>query len=168
MKAVLALLALGALGCLSPPAETQVLTSRDFSQYATYAQTPHVGAQSDARPEDRARRDRVGERVEAQIDQELRAKGYRPVPRADADLWVRFRVHGESRAAVTAAADPDASYPVIEDQIEETLVIEIFEAGSGERIWQGQSRAQFRHRRDLGDAAAAEVRSILAQFPPPH
>lgn len=166
MRAALALLALGALGCLSPPAETQVLTSRDFSQYVTYAQTPNVGAQSDARPEDRALRGRVGERVEAQIDHELRAKGYRSEARADADLWVRFRVHGESRAAVTAAADPDASYQVIEDQIEETLVIEIFDARSGGRIWQGESRTQFRHSRDLGDAAAAEVRSILAQFPP--
>jgi hypothetical protein len=167
LKVAFALLALGALGCLSPRADTEVLTHRDFSSYATYAQGPGRGA-SDARPEDRALRAEVGARVEAEIDRELRAKGYRPVPRPDADLWVSFRVHGESRAAVTAAGDPDASYQVIEGQIEETLVIKVFEAQSGERIWQGQSRAQLRHRRDLGDGAAAEVRSILAQFPPQH
>jgi hypothetical protein len=163
----IACIALAALGCVGPvKVETEVEPGIDFSRLATFAQAEP--------PEDDPSRPRytpeIGLRIQAEIASVLEAKGYEPAPRESADMEVAFVVSGESRSRRVVASDPDANYSVREDYTEGTLVITVFETGTGRLVWRGIGETDMVTsgsllRSDVERVAVTTVRKVLAEFP---
>jgi hypothetical protein len=152
------------VGCASVKVTTDVAPGTDFSRYATYVQEPPPETQTPGYTP------LVGSQIQSAIAQSLDAKGYRAAPPGDADLRVAFRI--ESRASVRSvnAADPDTDYDVPEGVVDEALVIEVLDARSDERLWQGVGKAELLTsgaliRGNPESTAVEAAKRIMAEFP---
>lgn len=154
MRQAILWLALGVLGCVQVQVTTRAEPGTDFSRFATYAQAPPPEAPL------------VGEAVRAEIDKVMQTKGYREAPIADADMVVAFHSSGASRARRELSPDPDTNYYVVENYIEGTLTIDVFERGGRKPVWHGVGKMDVDDERQAPRVAAEAVREILAEFPP--
>jgi hypothetical protein len=127
----------------------------DFSTFTTYA----LAQPSDADPI-------VAQKVQAEIGRVLEEKGLRPAASEDADLVVAFRGSRAPTTRRTLSSNPTANYFVVEDYIEGTLVITVFDRDRRRRIWQGVGAIDIRREEDVQKAAHRAVDAVLAGFPP--
>lgn len=156
-----------ALGCVPVEVETWTEPDADLSHFATYAQAPLPEDEPEKAPYTPA----LGERIQTEIARVLDDKGYRAAPRGRADMTVAFVVAGQSRSRIVNAGDPDTDYYVPESYTEGTLIIDVFDARTGRRVWRGIGQSDLvtsgRLVPDDPERAAVEAtRKILAAFPP--
>jgi hypothetical protein len=147
-------LVLGAIGCATRvDVTTTVEPGTDFSRFESYALVPPSEAGKGIR-----------ERLEVEIAQEFEKRGYRAAPRDDTDLLVVFQ--GSTRAAERRTfAESPGGCCVIEDYVAGTLMIDVFDARSGERIWRGVGEVDLPNEKHLEAAASSAAAAILAEFP---
>jgi hypothetical protein len=153
-----------ALGCASVDVTTDAKPGTDFSRYATYVQEPAPETQTPGYTP------LVGSEVQSAIAGSLDAKGYRAAPAGEADLKVAFRISSRAGVRSVNAADPDTDDYVPEGFVDEALVIEVLDARSNERLWQGVGRAELVTSgaliRDRPESTAVEAaKEIMAEFP---
>lgn len=150
-----------ASGCYHVKVTAEAEPGADLSGIETFAHAPRDPA-VDSGPESRP----VSEAVRAQIDAELTGKGYRAAPLESADIVVAFQARGVERSRLQDAGDPDATFYVVRDYVEGTLVIDVFSAGRSRPAWHGVGTVDFAHESNAPRAARRAVRDILARFPP--
>lgn len=153
-----------ALGCASVDVTTDVKPGIDFSRYATYFQDPAPETET------LGYTPLVGSQVQSAIAKSLDAKGYRAAPAGQADLEVAFSFSSREDVRNVNAGDPDTDYYVPKEFVDAALVIEVLDARSKERLWQGVGSAELVTSgalvRDHPDKTAVEAaKKIMAEFP---
>lgn len=161
---------IGLIGMLAACVPVQVTVEMDPAsspaRFESYAQAPA--------PEDDPSKphydSEIGERIQAEIDRRLRAKGYQRRPAQEAELTVSFLVSGHTTVRMVNAADPDTDFDVPEEFAEGTLVISVFETDGGKRLWRGTGETEVMTRGALidGDPEKTWIRSVqkvLERFP---
>jgi hypothetical protein len=153
-----------ALGCASVDVTIDARPGTDFSRYVTYMQEPAPEVQTPGYAP------LVGSEVQSAIAESLDAKGYRAAPAGDADLKVVFHISSRADVRSVNAGDPDTDYYVPEEFVDEALVIEVLDARSNERLWQGVGSAELITSgaliKDHPESTTVEAaKEIMAEFP---
>jgi len=160
------------LACAKPVVE--VAADADFSGYETWDWLPRrdpLGAELQPRPE-------LHERVTAQVERELRARGYRRVQGVPPDFFVTYHLELQAELVVrreTAAEEAletfqqGGSYDITRTTTHVaryervTLAIDAAEGRERQLVWRGQLEERVRGRFDR--RAADCVAEILESFP---
>ncbi len=149
-------LALALLGCASPvKVETEAHPGTDFSRYETYAVTPPATGDPALR-----------ERVERAIAHELDARGLSEAPRETAELLVGFQVRAREVEQMKDIGFPGDATLVVDREVEGDLSIDMRDARSGRRVWQGVGILDAGSARGVEQAAGEAVKAVLVDFPP--
>lgn len=148
--------ALAALAC-GPRIQVTTLLEpgADFSRYHTYALVPPPEA-----------RDSVREILESEVAEELEAHGYRRAAIGGSDLLVVIQGRTQTRERRVFAESPGGCCAV-DEYLAGTLVIQIFDAGSSQRLWRGVGEVDIRSEdeKDVRHAASDAAAAILAKLP---
>ena len=155
MKSWLALsLACATVAC-APSVQVTVEPGADFSAYGTYAVVPS--------PESTAFVQRV---VEETVSAELDRRGYSAAPVGRNDLLVVVRSRAAPASRQVFAETPGGCCEV-EEYIAKALVIEIFDAARGVRIFRGATESELdsTSEQEVGAAIRRSVRAILTELP---
>ena len=150
-----------AQGCLSVNVEVEAEPGADFTSFRKFAHAPRDPAEPSP-----GQSRRVRSVVREQIEKELVAQGFELVPLERADKVVAFRARGVNRARWKHAGDPDANFYRVQNYVEGTLVIDIFDVGRSKPVWHGVGTVDIFSDRDTEEAARRAVKAILAEFPP--
>lgn len=178
MKYVLCLAASVLLaGCSS------VSVTRDYDASADFSKLRRFAWQHDAQPETGSPRidnDLMDERVRRAVDAELAEKGFRLVPREEADFLVAYYVEykqriGGSSVSMSAGRGSYGRYggvgynTTISEYDEGYLTIDIIDPASGRNIWRGVGRRtsyEGSSPKKMTKIVNTSVSRILAKFPP--
>lgn len=108
----------------------------------------------------------LGERIEAEIREQLDAKGLREVPLYEAELAVSYRATREDGTRTRFVPDPDSmGYQVREDYIEKTVEVDVFDASTRSLLWRGIGQIDVASEASLPAAVTKSIRAVLGEFP---
>lgn len=173
MKQALSLVALSLIaGAALAAIEVEVARPQgvDYSSYSSFGFKLREGVSAD---HPLGEHGPVLKQVRAAAQAELLSRGLALVKGGEPDMWITFyglgredlSIEGTSKdlGPVTWVGDPGAhsSRTVIQG----TLLIEVFDAKSGERIWSGWATSQSISREKLRARAGKATRKILEAFP---
>lgn len=114
-------------------------------------------------------------RIMDQIDQSMRAHGYRAVEAGNADLVIRFFSDSKDRQQIQSSPSmsPYWGYWGMNNQVysrqyeENRIVINFYDSRTNDIVWQGWATGQLNQKRDRDRDTAyrTTVKSILDKFP---
>jgi hypothetical protein len=149
------ILAVSLAACASVDVSTRVEPGVDFSRYETFGPARGTGDHPV-----------VGATIEAEIAQALAEKGYRAVAADEvADLAIAYEAVEVPKQRIVNAGDADTDVYVVQDYHVGTFEIELYDARSRMRIWEGVGRIDVLYESDAKRAAAKAVRAVLAELP---
>jgi hypothetical protein len=141
--------------CASVDVSTRAEPGVDFSRYETFGPARPTGDHPV-----------VGATIEAEIAKALAEKGYRAVAADEvADLAIAYEAVAVERQRIVNAGDADTDFYVVQDYHEGTFEIELYDARTRMRIWEGVGRIDVIYESGAQDAAAKAARAVLAKFP---
>ena len=179
MKHVLCLAASALLlaGCSSVSVTRDYDASADFSNLKTFA-WQHAMQPETGNP--RIDNDLMDERVRRAVNAELAEKGFRPVPKDEADFLIAYFVEykqriGGSSVSMSAGRSSYGRYggvgynTTVSDYTEGHLTIDIIDPASDRNIWRGVGRRttyEGSSPKKMTKIVNTSDSRILAKFPP--
>ena len=170
-KIPLSILLLGliaSIGCSTVKVDTAERPGVDLPRYQTFGQAPLPPALPSSLPS-------YGQQaevyVQSAIQTTLEAKGYRRVAAEKADFGVAFDMAREARKHVQVSRVYTGGLNAFELEQMETeyeggsLTIDVFDARTRDRLWQGTGETEFGAPVDDGWLAVEVVSAILEEFP---
>ena len=155
--------------CTAPADRIQVdsdyNTAVDFSTFRTYAWDLQQVADVPGRPA--ASSGILHDRIRAEVDNGLAARGLQLANRREADLLVNHHLSIEDKVSVPV--DPYYAFYEVEQYAEGTLVIDVVETRTKKLVWRGTAQSR------LADSSTPEERqqrvgevvaAILERYPP--
>lgn len=147
-------LALVALAC-APSVQVSVAPGSDFSTFDTYAVVPSPEAT-----------ELVQRTVEAKVRAALDRRGYRSAPVGENDLLVLVQGRAVPGRRQVFAETPGGCCET-QEYIEGTMVVELFDTASGQRVWRGVAQIDIDAptEKAVESAVTRAVDAILDELP---
>jgi len=166
----LLLVLIALIGCSSMSIYVEYDQQTDFSRYKTFA---WIETQPRRMPAKRIDAHILDSRIREAVEAELSARGFRLVPRPEADLLVIYHVGAKNKVDVTHYGyryGPRGRWVGHRVEVtkykEGTLIIDIIDARLKELIWRGSAVGAVYSAGDLDRKLTDAVGRLLEHFPP--
>ena len=166
LRGVVLGLSFAAFGCAQIDVSTRAAPGADLSAYRSYAHAP---------PDEEQLRDRrLGEAdmesVRTEVDRGLRGRGFVGTSSGEPDFRVRFLVNSTSEVRLVNAGDHDANAYAPRRFTNDTLIITLVDARTGQPVWTGTGvvetpRSGALIGSDRTDSLLRAVRAVLSELP---